>query len=151
MDASLGAINKSTTAFMPSTAHFSLASADLGDPESNSTLTIAIPASMMPKALAAACDKSIMRPFTYGPRSLISTSTEPPVSILVTLALLPRGRVLWAAVNLESSKVSPFAVFFPLNPGPYQEASPICAPRSEERRVGEEVSEGLGPLQWEEE
>jgi hypothetical protein len=39
--------------------------------------------------------RSITRPVTYGPRSLIRTVTERPLLLLVTLTLLPIGSDLW--------------------------------------------------------
>src|SRR5689334_8831637 len=85
---------------------------------------------MIPNACAAAWDKSMMRPSTNGPRSLISTSTDFPLARLVTLARLPSGIVLCAAVNFPSSNTSPLAVFLPEKPGPYQEAWPMCTGRT---------------------
>ena len=58
-----------------------------------SILTFATPSFDIPICWAAACERSIFRPFTYGPRSLIFTVTDFPVSRLVTTALLPMGKV----------------------------------------------------------
>ena len=44
-----------------------------------SSLTLPCPASIKPSCFAAALDKSIIRPFAKGPRSLITTSTDCPV------------------------------------------------------------------------
>ncbi len=55
---------------------------------------------VIPICWAAARERSILRPFTNGPRSLIVTSTDFPVSVLVTTALVPMGKVGWAAVSL---------------------------------------------------
>src|SRR3954451_1103407 len=78
----------------------------------------------MPTA-AAAFDRSITRPWAYGPRSLMRTTTDFPVFSLVTRTLVPNGRVLWAAVRSLVLKVSRFAVRLPWKPGPYQEAAPV--------------------------
>src|SRR5512132_691519 len=45
----------------------------------------------MPSWSAAALDRSRMRPPTYGPRSLISTSTVLPFLRIATVALVPSG------------------------------------------------------------
>jgi hypothetical protein len=57
------------------------------------SLTRATPASMNPSCFAAWCDRSIIRPFMKGPRSLIRTTTCAPVSTLVTLTIVPNARV----------------------------------------------------------
>ena len=62
--------------------------------------TFATPSFSIPIFWAAARERSIFRPFTKGPRSLIVTATDFPVSMLVTTALVPRGNVGWAAVSL---------------------------------------------------
>jgi hypothetical protein len=73
----------------------------------------------MPIAFAAALERSITRPCTNGPRSLIRTTTARPVRPLVTRTLVPNGRLLWAAVSALVLKRSPFAVRRPWKPGPY--------------------------------
>lgn len=40
--------------------------------------------------------RSMMRPSTYGPRSLTVQMTERPLAVLVTLTFVPLGRVRWA-------------------------------------------------------
>src|SRR6267378_3593790 len=64
-----------------------------------SIFTFATPCLVMPICLAAACERSSCRPCTYGPRSVIVTVTDWPVSRLVTLASVPSGSVRWAAVR----------------------------------------------------
>src|ERR1041384_1627569 len=72
----------------------------------------------------------MMRPGTNGPRSLISASAVFALGRFVTLARLPRGIVLCAAVNFSSSNTSPLAVFLPEKPGPYHEAWPMRTGRT---------------------
>src|SRR4051812_6000155 len=79
----------------------------------------------MPTVSAAAFERSITRPWAYGPRSLMRTTTDLPVRSLMTRTLVPNGSVLWAAVRAWVLKVSPFAVRLPWKPGPYQEAAPV--------------------------
>src|SRR3954454_24248106 len=79
----------------------------------------------MPTVSAAAFERSITRPWAYGPRSLMRTTTDLPVRSFVTRTLVPNGSVLWAAVGAWVLKVSPFAVRLPWKPGPYQEAAPV--------------------------
>ena len=54
-----------------------------------------------PSARAAAGVTSITRPRTNGPRSLIRTTTEWPLRLLVTRTLVPNGNVRCAAVRPE--------------------------------------------------
>ena len=61
--------------------------------ESHSSRTVVIPRPTMPRAFAAARETSMMRPLPKGPRSLIRTSTDCPLSRLMTFTLLPQGRV----------------------------------------------------------
>src|SRR3954452_9225105 len=79
----------------------------------------------MPTASAAAFERSMTRPWAYGPRSLMRTTTERPVRSLVTRTLAPNGSVLWAAVRSLVLNRSPLAVRLPWKPGPYQEAAPL--------------------------
>src|SRR5258707_12986819 len=44
--------------------------------------------------------------------------------VFTTRTTDPNGRFGWAGVRASQSKCSPFAVFFPLKPGPYQLALP---------------------------
>ncbi len=66
---------------------------DFSGSESHSIRTVVVPDFTMPRALAAARETSRMRPLTEGPRSLICTTTDFPLAKLVTLTLLPHGRV----------------------------------------------------------
>jgi hypothetical protein len=72
------------------------------------------PACTMPIFFAAATDKSMTRPWTNGPRSLIRTSTLSEFSLFVTRIMVLNGSVRWAAVmSLYVSNISPFAVLRP--------------------------------------
>ena len=51
-----------------------------------------------PKGACTGCGRSMQRPLTYGPRSVIVTVTACPVFLLVTLAVEPKGSDLCAAV-----------------------------------------------------
>src|SRR5262245_57279628 len=65
-------------------------------------------------SISAACEEtSITRPRTKGPRSLMVTSTERPLSRFVTLTDVPKGRVRCAAVKLPAWNLDPLAVLFP--------------------------------------
>jgi len=66
----------------------------------------------------------MMRPFANGPLSLMRTSTDRPVSRLVTSTQVPKGSVRWAAVIWPMSYTSPLAVRRPWCGLPYQDASP---------------------------
>src|SRR5690606_28775308 len=79
---------------------------------------------MKPSLFAAAFDRSITRPLMKGPRSLTRTTTDLPFSWLVTLSLVPKGRVRCAAVSSDGSICSPEAVW---EYSAYQEALPHCA------------------------
>src|SRR3954451_12711314 len=79
----------------------------------------------MPTASAAAFERSMTRPWAYGPRSLMRTTTDLPVRSFVTRTRDPNGRVLWAAVRALVLNRSPLAVRFPWKPGPYQDAAPV--------------------------
>src|SRR5215213_3644168 len=65
------------------------------------------------------------RPAAKGPRSLMRTTTERPVRVLVIRTREPKGKLLCAAVKARVLNRSPLAVFLLLNPGPYQEAAPV--------------------------
>jgi hypothetical protein len=52
----------------------------------------------MPIASAAARDRSMQRPRTKGPRSLMRTVVKRPFTKFVTVTWLPKRRVLCAAV-----------------------------------------------------
>jgi len=88
-----------------------------------SSVTCASP--LKPKERAAAGVRSIMRPRTNGPRSLIVTTTERPDRACSTRTFVPNARVRWAAVNALGFNRSPFAVFEPLL-SEYTEAIPDC-------------------------
>jgi hypothetical protein len=60
--------------------------------------TRAVPGPTMSIARAAAYDKSIARPPTNGPRSLMRTSTARPLVRLVTITRVPCGSDGCAAV-----------------------------------------------------
>lgn len=76
--------------------------------------TFATPSFTISNLLAAARVRSIIRPRTKGPRSLIFTLTVLPFARFVTFTLVPNGSFLCAAVRSEEWYVSPFAVFLPL-------------------------------------
>jgi hypothetical protein len=63
---------------------------------------------------------------TYGPRSLIRTTTCRPVRRCVTATAVPSGKVRCAAVREYMEKCSPFAVGLSWWKGPYHEANPTC-------------------------
>lgn len=73
--------------------------------------TFASPSSRLAICEKAALDRSMTRPFTNGPRSLILTLTDLPLLIFMTMTSVPKGKVLWAAVIARLSKRSPLAVF----------------------------------------
>src|SRR5215471_5288478 len=75
------------------------------------TLTGATPAN--PRARAPALDRSMQRPLTYGPRSVIVTVTAWPFFLLVTLTLEPKGSDLCAAVMALSLIGMALAVLVP--------------------------------------
>ena len=62
-------------------------------------VTGATPSTSRPMSAAALYERSMMRPSIKGPRSLMRTSTPAPVSRRVTLTMVPKGRVRWAAVS----------------------------------------------------
>lgn len=66
----------------------------------------------------------MMRPPANGPRSLMRTSTDRPLSRLVTRTQVPNGSVRWAAVIWPMSYTSPLAVRRPWYGWPYHDASP---------------------------
>src|SRR5579862_3539863 len=57
------------------------------------TCTLPTPLAVSPICLAAPCDRSSDRPWTNGPRSLIRTTTDLPVSGFITLTCDPSGSV----------------------------------------------------------
>src|SRR5271154_1012521 len=78
-----------------------------------STTTAAPPAGSIPRSLAARGDRSMIKRWLYGPRSLILTITERPLSRLVTLAQDPSGSERCAAVGVTVSSGSPLEVRAP--------------------------------------
>ena len=66
----------------------------------------------------------MIRPSTNGPLSLMRTTVVLPVSRSVTFTMVPKGRLLCAAVIRLVSKISPLEVVLPWNFPPYQEARP---------------------------
>src|SRR3954468_1074238 len=78
----------------------------------------------MPSILAAPYDRSITLDLGTGPRSFTLTTTDLPLSRLVTFTRVPSGSCLWAAVNWNMSYGSPLAVVFPWKLFPYQLALP---------------------------
>src|SRR6185312_9397632 len=86
------------------------------------TLTLAVPALIMPMLAAAAFDKSMIRPPINGPRSLIRTTTDRPLDRFSTSTLVPKGNERCAAVSSLGFICSPFAVMFAGSE--YQEAWP---------------------------
>ena len=83
--------------------------------ESTSILTSASPWFTNPSFSAADLERSITRFSTYGPRSLITTSTSSLLARLVTFTRVPKGRLLCAAVSLPCLYFSPLAVGLPSN------------------------------------
>src|ERR1700675_4979192 len=69
---------------------------------------------LTPITRAAAGLKSITRPRTNGPRSVIRTTTARPFRLLTTVTLVPNGRVRWAAVMAPALMRAPLAVVPPL-------------------------------------
>lgn len=65
--------------------------------------------------IKAFLERSISKPFVKGPLSFIITSTLLLFFKFVILTLVPKARVLCAAVNLLFEKRSPLAVLLPLN------------------------------------
>ena len=61
--------------------------------------------------LKADFDRSITRPRTKGPRSLMVTTTLFPLLVLVTFTTEPKGSFLWAAVLRSCRYGWPLAVF----------------------------------------
>src|ERR1700752_340885 len=78
-----------------------------------------------PVAFAAASDRSIIRPRTKGPRSVIFTIADWFVVRLVTRTIDPIGSVSCAAVMAFWSYTLPSAPLRPAYGGPYQLASPV--------------------------
>ena len=68
-----------------------------------------------PRTLAAAGLKSIIRPRTNGPRSLMVTTTKRPLLLFVTFTFVPNGRVRCAAVRFSGFNFLPPAVPRPLS------------------------------------
>src|SRR5690606_32782066 len=88
------------------------------------TSTLPVPRMWMPSLIAAAYDRSMMRPAWNGPRSFTRTVTLRPLSRLVTRAYVGSGRVLCAALNWYMSYGSRLEVARPWNLLPYHDAVP---------------------------
>jgi len=80
----------------------------------------------MPMARAAAGVRSMTRPRTNGPLSLMVTRTDLPLLLLVTRAREPHGKDLCAAVSAFSLSDPPQATRVPLS-RPYSVAMPSSA------------------------
>src|SRR3954463_11451388 len=78
-------------------------------------------------ARAPAGVRSITRPRTNGPLSVIVTTTLRPLVRLVTRTRLPKGSVLCAAVNAPSWSPRPLDVRVPCSRVEYDEAIPLSA------------------------
>jgi hypothetical protein len=74
------------------------------------TLTLTVPVPSMPMLWAAAFDRSMIRPPTKGPRSLMRTTTERPFDKFSTRTLVPNGSERCAAVSSLGFICSPLAV-----------------------------------------
>jgi|HubBroStandDraft_4_1064222.scaffolds.fasta_scaffold222488_2 hypothetical protein len=77
------------------------------------TFTPATPLCVIPIFSAALLERSRLRPWTKGPRSLMRTFTERPVSGLVITAVEPIGKLVDAAVRALGLYASPLAVARP--------------------------------------
>ncbi len=82
------------------------------------------PSRCTPSNRAAFDDRSIMRPFTNGPRSLIRTMADRPDARSITRTSVPNGRNRCAAVSASGRYRSPFAVRVRRSSVRYQEARP---------------------------
>lgn len=76
-------------------------------------VTFATPFANISIELAAARLRSMILLGVKGPRSLIRTATDLPLSLLVTRTTVPKGSDMCAAVNLSLSYRSPEAVVRP--------------------------------------
>src|SRR5262249_60882324 len=103
---------------------------------SGSRTTTAAPARFMSSASAARGERSRMRPRVYGPRSLILTTTERPLSRFVTFAKEASGSERCAAVAVTVSRISPLAGCLPTRL--YQAAFPSCPVPAERPRRQQE-------------
>jgi transposase-like protein len=74
-----------------------------GGVSTTSNVTGARPPSIIPNWAAAAWERSMIRDFTNGPRSLIRTNTLASLSRRRTRTLVPKGSVRCAAVNFSWS------------------------------------------------
>lgn len=80
---------------------------------------------IIPSRSAAAIERSINRPPTKGPRSVIGTVRLLRLLRLVTRTHDPRGSVRCAALNFVGSNARPLAIRWPASRGPYQDARPV--------------------------
>ena len=90
----------------------------LASSERTASSTLPEPMRAMPISFAAASERSITRLEWNGPRSLMRTMTESPVSALVTRSFVPKGSEGWAAVRSSGLKRSPLAVRAPRSEWP---------------------------------
>jgi len=88
------------------------------------TRTLAVPARRRSISRAAARERSMTRPLTNGPRSVMRTSVSFFVARRRTRTHVSNGSVGWAAVNRSMSKTSPLAARRPWYGSPYQLAMP---------------------------
>jgi hypothetical protein len=109
--------------------------------------TGARPGCSKPRRRAAARDRSMMRRrgATYGPRSLMRTTTRRPVRRCVTATAVPSGKVRCAAVREYMEKCSPVAVGLPWWNDPYHEAHPTCPLRDRRASAGAVVAASQTP------
>src|SRR5580700_3421765 len=91
-------------------------------PSARAICTRPTPLRVRPMCCAAACDRSMLRPLTKGPRSLIRTTTARPLETLVTLTREPIGSEREAAVSSLGLNTSPLLVRRPLSSAPYHDA-----------------------------
>lgn len=89
-----------------------------------SSRTLARPFLKVPSFFAASTLRSIMRPFTNGPRLLILTMMDLSDFRSTTRTYVLKGIFLWAAVKSSARYRSPLAVRRPIHFPPYQEATP---------------------------
>src|SRR5580658_2182734 len=80
----------------------------------------------MPSCVAAAGERSMMRPLLNGPRSAIRTTTDRPLARSVTSTCVPSGSVGCAAMSAPGPGFVPPAVVWPEAAGRYQDAVPVC-------------------------
>ena len=87
--------------------------------------TRAVPALSMPISLAAAWERSMIRPRMFVPSSDILTTVSRRFSRFMTRQRELNGKNLLAAVSANLENRSLFAVIWPFSRSPYQEAVPV--------------------------